>query len=460
MIFTTTEKLHFVYYLLLGLLSLPLLTECSKIRLVGPSRCSGRVEVYHEDGWGSVCDDHWSITNAEVVCRELNCGTVLESKTSAFFGEGDGRIWLDDVKCTGTEQSILKCPHRSMGDNDCGHGEDAGVICSDYVRVVNGSNRCSGRVEVQDNGHWKKLCGDDRSGNNADVVCREINCGPSVAQDKVPYFGEGPKLENVKSNCFGNESSFSQCTRQETTDICPAATVVCKHSRPIRLMNGTGRCSGRMEIYHDGQWGTICDDRWGMQEATVVCQELSCGSALSIKYNAHFGRGQGQVWLDDVDCTGHEKSLSDCPHRGFGEHDCDHNEDASVICSVVSPLRLVNGTDRCSGRVEVRHDNQWGTVCDDEWDIKDAEVVCRSMDCGTAQSSKNSAFFGQGQGDIWLDDVTCFGNETSLIHCRHPTLGENNCGHGEDAGVVCSGIILLITLLLTLFTLVSRQCLK
>jgi len=130
------------------------------------------------------------------------------------------------------------------------------------------------------------------------------------------------------------------------------------------------------------------------------------------------------------------------------------------LFSDIPPLRLVNGTDRCSGRVEVRHDNQWGTVCDDEWDIKDAEVVCRSMDCGTAQSSKNSAFFGQGQGDIWLDDVDCFGNETSLFHCRHPSLGENNCGHGEDAGVVCSGIILLITLLLALFTLVSRQCLK
>lgn len=229
------------------------------------------------------------------------------------------------------------------------------------MRVVNGSNRCSGRVEVHDNGNWKKLCSDDGSGNNADVVCREINCSPPVAQAKVPYFGEGPKLDSVKSNCFGNESSFSQCTLQETTDICPAATVVCKRkssicrdesfcidlyvvssavfffpltdSRPIRLMNGTGRCSGRMEIYHDGQWGTICDDRWGMQEATVVCQELNCGSALSIKYNAHFGRGHGQVWLDDVDCTGHEKSLSDCPHRGFGEHDCDHNEDASVICS-------------------------------------------------------------------------------------------------------------------------------
>lgn len=103
-------------------------------------------------------------------------------------------------------------------------------------------------------------------------------------------------------------------------------------------------------------------------------------------------------------------------------------------------MRLVNGTDRCSGRVEVLHDGQWGTVCDDEWDIRDAQVVCRAVDCGTAQTAKSGAFFGQGVGGIWLDDVGCIGNETSLLHCRHPTLGENNCGHGEDAGVVCSGI--------------------
>lgn len=103
------------------------------------------------------------------------------------------------------------------------------------------------------------------------------------------------------------------------------------------------------------------------------------------------------------------------------------------------PVRLVNGTDRCSGRVEVLHDGQWGTVCDDDWDIRDAEVVCRSMDCGTVKTAKTSSFFGEGQGSIWLDDVNCIGNETSLLHCQRPAFGENNCGHGEDAGVICSG---------------------
>ena len=117
------------------------------------------------------------------------------------------------------------------------------------------------------------------------------------------------------------------------------------------------------------------------------------------------------------------------------------------------PIRLVNGTNRCSGRVEILHNGQWGTVCDDKWDLRDAQVACRAMDCGTAQAAKSSAFFGQGHGDIWLDDVNCSGNETSLVHCVHPSFGENNCGHGEDAGVVCSGIISFLHYYLLYFTL-------
>lgn len=101
-------------------------------------------------------------------------------------------------------------------------------------------------------------------------------------------------------------------------------------------------------------------------------------------------------------------------------------------------IKLVNGTDRCSGRVEIHHDGQWGTVCDDHWDIKDAQVVCKELDCGTALAAKPLAYFGKGIGEIWLDDVECFGNETSLLHCQKSTFGDNNCGHSEDAGVACS----------------------
>ena len=104
-----------------------------------------------------------------------------------------------------------------------------------------------------------------------------------------------------------------------------------------------------------------------------------------------------------------------------------------------APVRLVNGPNRCAGRVEVFHEQQWGTVCDHDWDTAEASVVCRQLGCGAALSAPGSAHFGQGRDRIWLDDVNCTGNEAAFSECRAQSWGSHNCKHGEDAGVVCSG---------------------
>ncbi|XP_064180799.1 deleted in malignant brain tumors 1 protein-like isoform X8 [Anguilla rostrata] len=206
----------------------------------------------------------------------------------------------------------------------------------------------------------------------------------------------------------------------------------------IRLVNGGHLCSGRVEVYHDGQWGTVCDDIWNINNAEVVCRQVGCGRALAAQSSAHFGQGSGPIWLDDVRCSANESALTQCQHPGFGSHNCGHHEDAGVVCSAGAQIRLVNGGDQCSGRVEVYHDGQWGTVCDDIWNINNAEVVCRQVGCGRALAAQSSAHFGEGSGPIWLDDVRCSGNESALTQCPHPGVGSHNCGHHEDAGVVCS----------------------
>lgn len=104
-----------------------------------------------------------------------------------------------------------------------------------------------------------------------------------------------------------------------------------------------------------------------------------------------------------------------------------------------STVQLVNGRDRCEGRVEVRHTDAWGTVCDDEWDMVDANVVCRQLNCGVAVAVGSSSQFGQGTGLILLDNVNCRGNETELGQCRNLGWGVHNCYHFEDVGVTCRG---------------------
>ena len=88
-----------------------------------------------------------------------------------------------------------------------------------------------------------------------------------------------------------------------------------------------------MEIFYNGNWGTVCDDSWDIKDARVVCRQLGFPYAVSAPHSARFGSGSGQVWLDNVGCSGSESTIVNCQHRGWGVEDCNHSDDASVVCS-------------------------------------------------------------------------------------------------------------------------------
>ena len=100
---------------------------------------------------------------------------------------------------------------------------------------------------------------------------------------------------------------------------------------PIRLVNGTNEKEGRVEIYWNNQWSTVCDDYWDNNEGSVICKQLGYIGG-SVKKSAYFGEGSGLILLDDVNCIGSEKTIFACFHRDFGEHDCKHYEDVGVVC--------------------------------------------------------------------------------------------------------------------------------
>ncbi|XP_064108356.1 uncharacterized protein LOC135216798 [Macrobrachium nipponense] len=272
-----------------------------------------------------------------------------------------------------------------------------------------------------------------------------------------------------------------ECAGGEDEDLCDGRV-----NFEVRLVNGSGNHEGRVEVKAFGRWGTICDDMWGLPEGDVLCQQLGFNlGAREVFFGSHFGNGEGQYLMDDLNCLGDESSLSECDFAGWGEHDCGESEAAGVtcfkpgdtcgrdqwkcsngkcvgigfLCDTVddckdnsdeertmcqAPLeaRLVNGARTGEGvplgRVELRYLGVWGTICDDDFGLEEGHVVCRMMGWeGASRVHKNNTF-GPGSGRVWIDDLRCIGYETSVSDCQHLPWGQNNCDHTEDVGVECS----------------------
>ena len=194
-----------------------LTTGTAQVRLIGGyNQLEGRLEVHHNGVWGTVCDDYFSDAAARVVCYMLGygySGWFINNR----YGAGSGRIWLDDVRCNGTETDILNCQHNRWGVHNCGHHEDVSVSC---------------------------------------VMLR------------------------------------------------------------VRLIGGYSQLEGRLEVYHNDVWGTVCDDAFTNASARVVCYMLGYGYSGWFISN-RYGAGSGQIWLDQVQCSGTETNIANCPHNSW-----------------------------------------------------------------------------------------------------------------------------------------------
>ncbi|XP_022092066.1 deleted in malignant brain tumors 1 protein-like isoform X2 [Acanthaster planci] len=426
-------------------------TSSNTIRLVnGSNDLQGRVEVLIDGIWGTVCDDYWNLNDAHVVCRQLGYVRGLSATGSAQFGRGTIPIVLDDVKCKGSEKQLQDCP--ANRENNCNHGEDAGVKCttitSSEIVLVGGSSEEEGRVEVFVNNAWGTVCGDDWDLTDATVVCRQLGYNYAVSAFGWAHFGEGKgeiALENV--NCSGQESRLQDCRSSPYKYMYHCghwrdAGVICTGglgTSDVRLAGDNSSVHGRVEVFINGVWGTVCDDDWDLNDARVVCRQLGFVDALSAVGSAEFGQGSGDVFLDNLACDGTERTLLDCPRAARPY--CRHSRDAGVIClraTEHSGMRLVGGSSALEGRVEVKFGNLWGTICDDDWDLADATVVCRQLGYGEALSAPGGATFGEGTGLIAMDEVDCKGTEDNLSDCAYHAM--EDCQHSEDAGVSCSGM--------------------
>ncbi|XP_021062479.1 scavenger receptor cysteine-rich domain-containing protein SCART1-like [Mus pahari] len=414
--------------------------------LGGVHPCEGRLEVLRGFTWGTVCHDDLDLPMAHVVCRELGCGTAVSILGSSHFGYGSGPVWTEAFRCVGNESLLFHCL-REPG-HQCDHDQDAALICSgEKFRLVNGSSRCEGRVELLVQDAWQPLCAANWDLADATVLCHQLNCGYAVATPQGGHFGnvEAPIRTDV-FHCVGTEPHLLSCpTSTLGTQACAlgnSASVLCSGLQDaLWLRDGQSHCDGRVEVFLDGAWGRVLDSAWDLRDAAVVCRQLGCGEA-QLAYDALApGHKTIPVGLSLVHCLGSETHLTQCNVSASLLVHAGTLRDAGVVCSGSLHVRLAAGKSRCAGRVEVFYQGAWGTVCDDAWDMQDAHVVCRQLGCGHALSAPRAAHFGAGTGHIWMDELGCLGEEAALWECQSGGWGQHDCGHKEDAGVICSEFI-------------------
>ncbi|XP_075758739.1 antigen WC1.1-like [Pelodiscus sinensis] len=435
--------------------------------LSGDGRCDGRVEISLRGVWHRVLDDQWDMNDASVVCRQLQCGAAERAYNPPSSQRGKGPVGLKWVQCAGNETHLTGCDNSPSEPAQAGIAEDVGVVCSGSrrIRLANGPSRCAGRVEIYYNGTWGTVCDDSWDLPDADVVCKQLGCGRAINATVSAHYGQGSGqiwLDDVK--CSGNESDLWACPfvpwGQHNCRHKEDAGVLCSEFTDLRLVSGSD-CAGRLEVFYNGTWGSVCSNQMSGVAVSIICKQLNCGDRGNIEADYAYGTGSGPRWLDNVVCREWHSSLWQCQSDPWNVESCDEREETYIFCTgkkakLPQPsfaecpnsksctdrdkLRLVGGEGNCSGRVEVWYRDSWGTVCDDSWDLADANVTCKQLGCGAAVSALGEAAFGEGTGPIWVETLDCRGTESSLWDCRSKPWGDSNCGHKEDAAVSCSGV--------------------
>uniref|UniRef100_A0AAY4CR52 Lysyl oxidase homolog n=1 Tax=Denticeps clupeoides TaxID=299321 RepID=A0AAY4CR52_9TELE len=474
-----------------------------KLRLAGYPRKhnEGRVEVFHQGEWGTICDDDFTLSTAHVLCRQLGFVSATGWSHGAKYGAGTGKIWLDNVVCGGAETSVERCHSRGWGNSDCTHDEDAGVACKDErlpgfndsnlierrmedvrLRPLSGAARLpitEGVVEVKYKEGWAHICNVGWTAKNSRVVCgmmgfpaekpggrsaplgvrRAVRLGQRNRAVCGRRSGGGPlrsrtsvrtdqEPEEEKDEPPGNEFQQEPAAGARDQPLTERPFVF---QVKARLKGGARVGEGRVEVLKGAAWGTVCDDRWNLQSASVVCRQLGFGSAIEAPTGARMGQGVGPVYMNEVQCRGDERSLWDCPHKAITSEDCQHMEDASVKCNVPymafdKTIRLSGGRSRLEGRVETvismaAGTETWGLVCGDGWTMREARVVCRQLGLNFASSALQETWYWDSSNvtDMVMSGLKCTGDEMALSDCqRHRSVSCQRAGSQFSAGVICS----------------------
>ncbi|XP_063321491.1 scavenger receptor cysteine-rich type 1 protein M160 [Pelmatolapia mariae] len=353
--------------------------------------CSGQLEKEENNNWVPVQQDNFTFD----VCQQMHCGNSLSTN------------------------------------------KNLNVTCTDEVKVVLRSgkdSKCYGTVNFEVNGSVDPVCASTWTKKEAELVCKELGCGELI------YTKEHQNSRGIMDHvsCKGNESSLWHCKAQHGKDIqCSKQPyVVCSGSVEVKLADGPGRCAGRLEIKHEGQWKKVPENEWTDVQSAAVCKQLQCGEKGKTE---KFSQGSGSFL--SITCPTNKKisNISECLTENSKKQLLDQETGAVGITCEGHKVVFLSGT--CSGHVGIEHGREiyWLSGSNETWNNVSADTVCQQMHCGNAASfSFNSR--ADMINKVWKDSFSCSSRKKSLFECNQTTpLPPDH--HNSTAYVKCSGNI-------------------
>uniref|UniRef100_X2BDC7 SRCR domain-containing protein n=1 Tax=Capitella teleta TaxID=283909 RepID=X2BDC7_CAPTE len=201
----------------------------------------------------------------------------------------------------------------------------------------------------------------------------------------------------------------------------------------MRLTGGSTSNIGRLEVFHRGEWGTVCDDDFTDEAAAVFCKTLGLPYANADALGNYGGGYSLPILLDQVTCHSAIDARY-CRHRGWKIHDCTTNENVGISWKHTR-LRLIGSTSNI-GRLEVFHRGEWRTVCGDDFTDEAAAVFCKALGLPYSNATAILNFGGGHPFPILLDQVTCQSSKDAR-YCRHGGWRDHDCTTNENLGLSC-----------------------
>ncbi|PVD22189.1 hypothetical protein C0Q70_17994 [Pomacea canaliculata] len=439
------------------------------VRLVGGSNAyEGTVEIFYNGQWGSICDDDWSGADAAVVCRMLGYSpTGAGGVVGGTFPASSGRIWLDDVNCTGKENSLVQCDKSEWDIHDCNHKEDAGVLCSSVTPEDD-------VIFLLDTGLGGEIFRMNLMTQSYTTIPINRLYAPSSI-DYDPEYGRiylaDPRLRQIVSVHF--DGTDAREVRQLNMDAVLEKVEVDPLNRKlfytdtgnnvIAVMNldGTGyniivnsnldEPHNRIYFVDGGTHRIEVMDLLGGDRREIFRDAGAHFYSIVVFDNYIYYTDWNRNTLMRLNKDGSGitpvgppsfQELTDIRIQKYGYDLPGVTTAAPLYFDRDRVFVRLNGDHvATSGYVEVYANGQWGTVCDHDWDDNDAAVVCRMLGFSEHGAvATNESASGRGNGLIVLDNIHCQGTERHLVDCgiTQDDWARHSCGHDSDAGVQCT----------------------